>query len=65
MKQQFCQAYLYGVYETTNCKFKIKTPTFVELKTTFVTWVFAMEEKGFVYAVESAEAAFKKKYGCE
>ena len=65
MKQQFCQAYLFGVYETTDCKFKQQSPDFIELKTTFVTWVFSMKEKGFVYALEAALAAFKRQYDCQ
>jgi len=64
IKQQFCQAYILGVYETTDCKFKIKTPEFTELRTVFVTWVFAMGDDSYLYAVESVQAAIKKKYGC-
>ena len=65
MKQQFCQAYLFGIYESTDCKFKISTPSFIDLRTTFVTWVFSMGDKGFVYAQEAALASFNKKYGCK
>ena len=64
MKQQFCQAYLYGIYETTDCKFKISTPSFEDLKTTFVTWVFSMGDEGYAYAFEAALASFKRKYDC-
>jgi hypothetical protein len=64
MKQQFCQAYLFGIYETTDCVHKIETPSFVDLKTTFVTWLFSMGDDAYVYAVESALASFKNKYGC-
>ena len=63
--QNFCHAYLLGVYESSTCLLTRKTPDWVDLKKTFVSWVYVKKGKAYVSASASATMAFYETYGCK
>lgn len=63
-QQNFCHGYLFGVYDSSDCKMKRETPDWEELKTVYVKWLFIKGDDAYVSAYLSAKAAFKQNYGC-
>lgn len=63
--QNFCHAYLLGVYESSTCLLTRKTPDWIELKKTFVSWVYVKKDDAYVSASASAAMAFYETYGCK